>query len=74
MSRLDKFLLSENRMTSRNITGQWIGDSDISDHCSVWLVGAVANRGPNPSNSTTVVWNMKKPSKDLLKSVGAPFR
>ncbi|PNX59162.1 cysteine-rich receptor-like protein kinase, partial [Trifolium pratense] len=30
------------------ITGQWIGDRDISDHCPVWTLCSQNNWGPKP--------------------------
>ncbi|CAK8535258.1 unnamed protein product [Lathyrus sativus] len=37
MSRLDIFLLSDNLIPMWNITAQWIGFWDISDHCPIWM-------------------------------------
>lgn len=38
MSRLDRFLISEGLISWWNVLGQWIGNRDISDHCSIWLL------------------------------------
>ncbi|GAU10126.1 hypothetical protein TSUD_423110, partial [Trifolium subterraneum] len=46
MSRIDRFLLSDGFVTKYDITGQWIGDRDISDHCPVWLLSSSVNWGP----------------------------
>ncbi|GAU50433.1 hypothetical protein TSUD_134890, partial [Trifolium subterraneum] len=48
MSRLDRFLLSDGFLTKNGVTGQWIGDRDISDHCPVWLLSSFCNWGPKP--------------------------
>jgi exonuclease III len=48
MSRIDRFLLSDGFITSQGISGQWIGDRDISDHCPIWLVSSPVNWGPKP--------------------------
>jgi hypothetical protein len=48
MSRIDRFLLSEGFITSQGISGQWIGDRDISDHCPIWLIASITNWGPKP--------------------------
>jgi exonuclease III len=48
MSRIDRFLLSDGFVTKYDITGQWIGDRDISDHCPVWLLSSSVNWGPKP--------------------------
>ncbi|MCI43772.1 cysteine-rich receptor-like protein kinase, partial [Trifolium medium] len=48
MSRIDRFLVSKGFMEKNGITGQWIGDRDISDHCPVWLIRDSRNWGPKP--------------------------
>ncbi|MCH82646.1 hypothetical protein A2U01_0003457, partial [Trifolium medium] len=48
MSRLDRFLLSDNFIAKEEVSGQWIGDRDISDHCPVWLICSNLNWGPKP--------------------------
>ncbi|PNX58976.1 cysteine-rich receptor-like protein kinase, partial [Trifolium pratense] len=48
MSRLDRFLLSDGFMGKSGISGQWIGDRDISDHCPIWLLCSSCNWGPKP--------------------------
>lgn len=37
MSRLDRFLLSDNVFSNWNIVGKIVGSKDISNHCLVWL-------------------------------------
>ncbi|XP_058752845.1 uncharacterized protein LOC131626046 [Vicia villosa] len=49
MSRLDRFLVSENLIASLKIVGQWIGDRNISDHCPIWLMIDDSNWGPKPN-------------------------
>jgi exonuclease III len=48
MSRIDRFLLSEGFINSQGISGQWIGDRDISDHCPIWFIDSSNNWGPKP--------------------------
>ncbi|CAJ2631177.1 unnamed protein product [Trifolium pratense] len=48
MSRLDRFLLTDGFIGKSGITGQWIGDRDISDHCPVWTLCSQNNWGPKP--------------------------
>jgi hypothetical protein len=48
MSRLDRLLLSEGFIKKGDITNQWIGDRDISDHCPIWLVCSTLDWGPKP--------------------------
>jgi hypothetical protein len=48
MSRIDRFLLSDGFATKFGISGQWIGDRDISDHCPIWLIVSPNNWGPKP--------------------------
>ncbi|GAU32253.1 hypothetical protein TSUD_53800 [Trifolium subterraneum] len=48
MSRLDRFLLSDNFIVKEEVSGQWIGDRDISDHCPIWLICLNLNWGPKP--------------------------
>jgi exonuclease III len=43
MSIIDRFLLSEGFINSQGISGQWIGDRDISDHCPIWLMDSSNN-------------------------------
>ncbi|XP_045791549.1 uncharacterized protein LOC123886261 [Trifolium pratense] len=47
-SRIDRFLLSDGFVTKHGITGQWIGDRDISDHCPIWLIVSPKDWGPKP--------------------------
>ncbi|GAU47952.1 hypothetical protein TSUD_06860 [Trifolium subterraneum] len=48
MSRIDRFLLSDGFVSKYGITGQWIGDRDISDHCPIWLLVSSYKWGPKP--------------------------
>jgi hypothetical protein len=43
MSRIDRYLLSDGFITSQGISGQWIEDRDISDHCLIWLTTSPNN-------------------------------
>lgn len=38
MSRIDRFLLSNNVIDRCEVVGQLIRDRDISDHCPIWLM------------------------------------
>jgi hypothetical protein len=48
MSRIDRFLLSDGFISTFGISGQWIGDRDISDHCPIWLLASTVDWGPKP--------------------------
>ncbi|XP_058783019.1 uncharacterized protein LOC131657664 [Vicia villosa] len=48
MSRIDRFLVSNQVVNKWGVVGQIIGDRDISDHCPVWLVKDNVNWGPKP--------------------------
>jgi hypothetical protein len=48
MSRIDRFLLSDGFISMFGISGQWVGDRDISDHCPIWLIVSSDNWGPKP--------------------------
>lgn len=48
MSRIDRFLLSDNLIAEWHVAAQWIGDRDVSDHCPVWLKIDDINWGPKP--------------------------
>ncbi|PNX55418.1 cysteine-rich receptor-like protein kinase, partial [Trifolium pratense] len=48
MSRLDRFLLSEGFIAKGGISGQWIGNRDISDHCPISLICSNTDWGPKP--------------------------
>ncbi|PNX74944.1 cysteine-rich receptor-like protein kinase, partial [Trifolium pratense] len=48
MSRLDRFLVSEGFVEKGEVTGQWVGDRDILDHCPIWLLCSSVNWGPKP--------------------------
>ncbi|XP_058784985.1 uncharacterized protein LOC131659881 [Vicia villosa] len=47
-SRIDRFLISNNIISSWGVVGQWIGMRDISDHCPVWLMVDKEDWGPKP--------------------------
>ncbi|GAU13743.1 hypothetical protein TSUD_82520 [Trifolium subterraneum] len=51
MSRIDRFLVSDGLISKHGISGQWIGDRDISDHCPIWLIVSNSNWGPKPFRS-----------------------
>ncbi|GAU37337.1 hypothetical protein TSUD_395180 [Trifolium subterraneum] len=46
MSRLDRFLVSEGFIEKGNLSYQWVGDRDISNHCPIWLMCSNFNWGP----------------------------
>ncbi|PNX62345.1 hypothetical protein L195_g052934, partial [Trifolium pratense] len=46
--RLDQFLLSDKFIEKGSVSGQWIDNRDISDHCSIWLMCSDFNWGPKP--------------------------
>ncbi|MCH97275.1 LINE-1 reverse transcriptase like [Trifolium medium] len=46
MSRLDRFLLSEGFIEKGGVSGQWVGDRDISDHYLIWLICSKLDWGP----------------------------
>lgn len=49
MNRLDSFLLSEDqRISTWQISAQWVGARDISDHCPTCLACLVVDWGPKP--------------------------
>ncbi|XP_058726541.1 uncharacterized protein LOC131597898 [Vicia villosa] len=47
-SRLDRFILDGNIVSSWGVVGQLIEQRDVSDHCSVWLVVDKEDWGPKP--------------------------
>ncbi|XP_058782835.1 uncharacterized protein LOC131657455 [Vicia villosa] len=48
MSRIDRFLLSENVRNDWGVVGQFVGNRDISDHCPIWLEVDNNDWGPKP--------------------------
>lgn len=48
MSRLDRFLVSEEWLHSWSASSQWILDRDFSDHCPIILKTVCSNWGPRP--------------------------
>src|SRR4051812_17610181 len=48
MSRIDRFLLSDNFIEDWKVDGQKIGERDISDHTSIWLKDNMKDWGPKP--------------------------
>ncbi|XP_058780355.1 uncharacterized protein LOC131653996 [Vicia villosa] len=67
MSRLDRFLVSENMIKSLDIVGQKIGNRDISDHYLVWLIVDGLNWGPK-SNRVNKEWFGNKGFLDFVES------
>ncbi|XP_058777150.1 uncharacterized protein LOC131651507 [Vicia villosa] len=52
MSRIDRFLVSDNIVNRWGVVGQLISQRDISDHCPIWLVMDNNNWGPKPFKFT----------------------
>lgn len=48
MSRLDKFLISENFLKAQNLHSQYVGCRKTSDHIPIWLKCSVRNWGLKP--------------------------
>lgn len=48
MSRLDRFLLSEDWITIWRVSSQWALNRDVSDHCPIVLKRGSFNWGPKP--------------------------
>ncbi|XP_058756017.1 uncharacterized protein LOC131629235 [Vicia villosa] len=48
MSRIDRFILSNEVVTRWEVMGQLIGDRDISDHYPIWILKDQRNWGPKP--------------------------
>ncbi|XP_058750108.1 uncharacterized protein LOC131623108 [Vicia villosa] len=48
MSRIDRFLLSYNVVNIWDVSGQMIGERDISDHCPIWIMTDKYNWGAKP--------------------------
>ncbi|XP_058776295.1 uncharacterized protein LOC131650610 [Vicia villosa] len=48
-SRLDRFILDGNIVSSWGVVGQLIEQRDVSDHCPVWLIVDKEDWGPKPS-------------------------
>ncbi|XP_058758566.1 uncharacterized protein LOC131631812 [Vicia villosa] len=48
MSRIDRFIVSNKVVSNWEVTGQFIGDRDISDHCPIWILKDQRNWGPKP--------------------------
>lgn len=47
-SRLDRLLLIEELISSWQVTAQWIGNRDNSDHCPIWIDCLTLDWGPKP--------------------------
>lgn len=47
-SRLDRLLLTEELISSWQVTAQWIGNRDNSDHCPIWIDSLTLDWGPKP--------------------------
>lgn len=48
VSRLDRFLITEGLIDLLCVSGHWIGNRDIFDHCHIWLLRASKDWGPKP--------------------------
>jgi hypothetical protein len=48
MSRIDRFLLTENWCNQWPICSQWCLDKGLSDHCPILLCEKITNWGPKP--------------------------
>lgn len=48
MSRLDRFLLSEEWIQTWGVVAQWALNRDVSDHCPIILKMDSQNWGPKP--------------------------
>ncbi|XP_058726991.1 uncharacterized protein LOC131598402 [Vicia villosa] len=59
-SRLDRFLIDGNIISSWSVVGQLIGQRDVSDHCPVWLVVDKEDWGPKPFKFNNEWFNNKE--------------
>ncbi|XP_058746500.1 uncharacterized protein LOC131619420 [Vicia villosa] len=59
-SRLDRFLIDGNIISSWSVAGQLIGQRDVSDHCPVWLVVDKEDWGPKPFKFNNEWFNNKE--------------
>ncbi|XP_058761237.1 uncharacterized protein LOC131634589 [Vicia villosa] len=48
MSRIDRFLLSDDLVEDWKVEGQYIRERDVSDHAPIWLEDNRKNWGPKP--------------------------
>lgn len=48
MSRLDRFLVSEDWLTTWDVVAQWALNRDVSDHYSVIIKNGLQEQGPKP--------------------------
>lgn len=48
MSRLDRFLLSEELVEEWKVDGQMVGSRYFYDHYPIWIIGNSSNWGPKP--------------------------
>lgn len=48
MSRLDRFLLSENLVLYWKVECQRVGKRELSNHCPMWLKSGGCDLGPKP--------------------------
>lgn len=48
MSRLDRFLVSEEWITKWGVNAQWALKRDVSDHCPIILKSGIVDWGPKP--------------------------
>ncbi|XP_058761161.1 uncharacterized protein LOC131634509 [Vicia villosa] len=58
-SRLDRFILDGNIVSSWGVVGQFIAQRDVSDHCPVWLVVDKEDWGPKPFKFNNEWFNNK---------------
>lgn len=67
-SRLDRFLLTKDAISSWKVAAQWVGNHDISDHCPIWLDRSSYDWARNPSVLTIAGYSTRI-LKILLKKV-----
>lgn len=64
-SRLDRFLLTEEAISTWKVAAQWVGNRDISDHCPIWLDCSSYDWGPKPFRFNNC-WLQHKDFKDFV--------
>lgn len=64
-SRLDRFLLTEEAISTWKVAAQWVGNRDISDHCPIWLDCSSYDCGPKPFRFNNC-WLQHKDFKDFV--------
>ncbi|XP_058760862.1 uncharacterized protein LOC131634227 [Vicia villosa] len=60
MSRLDRFLLSDNFIIDWKVEGQTIGERDVSDPAPIWIKDNKRNWGPKPFRFNNLWFDHKK--------------